>query len=127
MITTLLANACDTIGFLPNLYNNLRDDTGPIDAATKLPNTCANLKLDNFSAITQLLVNVVQIALTLAGLLAVGFIIFGAAQFILSQGEPEKIKKGKETIINSVIGLFLVILSFLIVTLISNAFSGPIK
>jgi hypothetical protein len=111
MIQYLYAASCDTI--LPDLYKGLRTAD------------CAELKpIASFDAITVLLANAVQIALTLAGLLAVGFIIFGAVQYIMSQGQPDRIKKAKETIVNAVIGLFLAILAFVIVALIANGVTG---
>lgn len=119
----LLAASCSAspnpggpAGFLlPDLYKGVRDSGD----ATKL---C----IDSFDAIGKIFANVVQIALTVAGLLAVGFIIWGGIQFVMSQGEPERIKKAKETIVNAVIGLFLVILAFLIVGLVARAFTGRV-
>lgn len=100
---------------LPDLYKGVRDSADP-----------NSLCVDSFEAIGHILANVVQILLVVAGLLAVGFIIWGGVQFIMSQGQPERIKKGKDTIANAIVGLVLVILSFLIVGFIANAFTGGI-
>jgi len=49
----------------------------------------------------------VDIALRIAALAAVGYIIYGGIQFILAQGEPDKTKKARQTIINAIIGLII--------------------
>ena len=63
----------------------------------------------------------VEILLRIASLIAVGFIIYGGFQYILSQGEPDRIKNAKQTIINALIGLVIAMLSVAVVNLISNS------
>jgi hypothetical protein len=55
-----------------------------------------------------------------AGLLAILMIIWGAVQYSTSAGDPGKIQKSKKTIINSVIGVVIVILAASIVNLVIN-------
>ncbi len=54
----------------------------------------------------------------LSGLVAAGFIVFGAYTLITSSGEPENIAKGQKIITNAVIGLLIAALAFLIVNFI---------
>jgi hypothetical protein len=62
--------------------------------------------------------------LRLAGLVATAFIVVGGVKYITSQGEPESAKNAKSTIINSLIGLMLVLLSVGIVNFVGNRLSG---
>jgi hypothetical protein len=111
--TFRLAADCNTI--LPDLYKGLRT-----------AGSCDNIKVDNLSAVGVLLANVVAIALALAGLLAVGFIITGGVLYIMSQGQPDKIKRAKDTIVNAIIGLSITVLAYAIVTLVSSSLTGVI-
>jgi hypothetical protein len=67
---------------------------------------------------------VLEIMLRLAGLVATAFIVVGGVKYITSQGEPESAKNAKSTIINSLIGLMLVLLSVGIVNFVGNRLSG---
>jgi hypothetical protein len=53
----------------------------------------------------------VDIALRVAGLVAVGYVIYGGLQFVYAQGETEKTKKARQTIINALIGLVIALLA----------------
>ncbi len=61
-----------------------------------------------------------EILLRLGAMVAVGFIIYGGYRYILSQGEPDAIKKAQGTIVNSVIGLVITIFATAIVNLIGG-------
>lgn len=60
----------------------------------------------------------VDIALRIAALVAVGYIIYGGVQFVIAQGEADKTKKARQTIINSLIGLVIALLAAGIVAFI---------
>ena len=74
---------------------------------------------------------VIRLLLTLSGIVAVVLIIIGGFQFILSRGSEEAATKGKKTLTYAVVGLIVVIMSFVIVsvitgTLTSNNFLGSL-
>lgn len=62
----------------------------------------------------------VDIGLRVAALAAIGYIIYGGAQFVLAQGEPDKTKKARQTIINAIIGLVIALFATAIVTFIGS-------
>lgn len=68
----------------------------------------------------KILLAVFEIILRISGLAAVGFIFFGGYQYLLSQGEPERTKGAKSTILNAFIGLVITMLSVAIVNLIGR-------
>lgn len=70
--------------------------------------------------VVAILLGVFDIVLFVAGLVAVGFIIFGAFQYMMSQGEPDRSKNARSTIINALIGLTITLFSTVIVRLIGN-------
>lgn len=55
------------------------------------------------------------------GLIAVFFIIWGGFQYITSGANEELAESGKKTLRNGIIGLVVIILSYVIVTVITNA------
>ena len=71
-----------------------------------------------------LLVRVINILLSIAGLVAVIFLIVGGFRYITAGGNEENAEAGKKTIINAIIGIVVIILSFVIVRVISNAVLG---
>ena len=58
----------------------------------------------------------------IAGLVAAGFIIYGAVNFLMAQGESAKIKQASQTIAFAVIGLIVV----LIATAVTNFIAGGV-
>lgn len=69
-----------------------------------------------------LLLNIADMLLRCIGLIAVGFIIWGGFKYMLAQGDPNKIISAKKTIINSIIGLVIAIISMTIVSFVFNFF-----
>lgn len=62
----------------------------------------------------------VEILLRIAGMVAVGYIIYGGFRYIVSQGEPDATKAARETILNAVIGLVIAIIATAVVNFIGN-------
>ena len=66
--------------------------------------------------------NVTRMALAVAGLLAVVFIIYGGITYITSSGNPERTKQALTIITNAVVGLIIAIVASLIVSYIAGLF-----
>lgn len=110
---TRLVAACPTKGIpiLPPWYKYL----GSNDFAGKCT-PVFNLEQD----IPKVLLAVTEILLRLGGLAAVVFVIYGGFQYLTSQGEPDKAKAARTTIINAIVGLVIVTLATAIVNLIGQ-------
>jgi len=61
-----------------------------------------------------------DIALRLAALVAIAFVIYGGIQFVTSQGEPEASKHARQTIINAVIGLLIALFATALVAFVGT-------
>ncbi|MBR3322788.1 hypothetical protein IKG13_01885 [Candidatus Saccharibacteria bacterium] len=57
-------------------------------------------------------------------IIAVIVIIIGGINYTMSQGDPQKTKKAKDTILYGVIGLIISLLAFAIVNFVLNALQG---
>ncbi len=58
------------------------------------------------------------------GIIAVVMIILGGISYATSQGDPGKVKKGKDTILYGIIGLVIVLLAFAITNFVLTNFFG---
>jgi hypothetical protein len=72
---------------------------------------------------TELITNVVRLMLMLAGAIAVVFVIIGGYYYMTSAGNEEAAEQGKKTLINAIIGVVVIILSYTIINVISNQVS----
>jgi len=89
--------------------------TQPSSAGTGLPND---------TSISGFIMKIINIALAVAGLIAVLFLIIGGFRYITSAGNEETAEQAKKIITNAIIGVVVIILSFVIVRVISNALAN---
>lgn len=68
-----------------------------------------------------ILLAVLDDLLVIAGVVAVVFVIYGGIQFILGQGEPERIKKAQGTILNALIGMVIAIIAAALVNFLGTS------
>lgn len=64
---------------------------------------------------------VIDSLLKVAALVAIGFVIYGGIQFVISQGEPDKTNEARNTIINAIVGLVIAMIAAGIVSFLGNA------
>lgn len=67
---------------------------------------------------------VLDMLLVIAGLVAVGFVIYGGIRYVLSQGEPDNTRAALHTIINALIGGVIAMMGVAIVSFIGNRLGG---
>lgn len=67
---------------------------------------------------------VIQVLVTLAGLVSTGFFVWGGIGYITSSGDPEKLDRSKKTIVYSAIGLVIVLGAFVLSTIITQLATG---
>ena len=63
---------------------------------------------------------VLEILLTLGGMVAGAMVFLGGFKYVLSQGEADKAAGGRKTVVNAVIGLVITILATRVVAFIGN-------
>jgi hypothetical protein len=70
--------------------------------------------------------NIIQVLVTLAGIVAAGFFVVGGFGYITSSGNPEHLERSKKTIFYSALGLAIslgaFVLSNIVTQLATNAF-----
>lgn len=65
--------------------------------------------------------NILNSIYAFAGLIATGFIVYGAINYVNAQGDPGKIRSGGQTIAFALIGLVVVILAAAITNFVAGA------
>jgi hypothetical protein len=100
------------ISWLPTWYKYL-------DTVRTLDGKC-DVNFDVQKDIGRILLAVFEIILRVGALIAVGYVIYGGVQYILSQGEPDRIKNARTTILNALIGLVIATLATVIVNFVGS-------
>ena len=80
--------------------DEIKDSAGCNDTADELPET---------------IINILTAIIGVCGIVAVVFIIIGGVNYMTSEGDSAKTKKGKDTILYASIGLIICALAFIIV------------
>lgn len=83
-----------------------------------------NKNVDSKTISILIILGFIDIALYVAGILAVFMIIWGGYKFILSDGNPDQIAGGRKTILNAAIGLVIAIFAAQIVKFIATKLSS---
>lgn len=66
--------------------------------------------------------NLVTSAMVLAALVALGFLIYGGLKWIMSEGDKTAIDNARQTIVGAIIGLVIILLSYLILSIVLKVF-----
>jgi len=104
------ANVCKDATFfgIPSWYKYLLKANLMVHTTAGGCELSPNFKIADLSLVALALVD---IAMRIAALVAVGYVVYGGVQFVTAQGEADKAKKARQTIINALIGLVIAMLS----------------
>lgn len=80
--------------------------------------------MSNQTNVEVIVKNIINVILYAAGILSVGFLVFGGIKYVTSSGDSSKVKAAKDTILYAVIGLMVTILAFVIVNFVIDAING---
>lgn len=58
--------------------------------------------------------NIIDIVLLIAGVLAIGYLIYSGILYITAAGNPDSAKKGQQGVINAIIGIIIIVLAYFI-------------
>lgn len=72
------------------------------------------------SKVQNFLTNIIQVLVTVAGLLAAVFFVLGGIGYITSSGAPEQLDKSKRTLLYSAIGLAICVGAFVLTGIVSD-------
>ena len=75
------------------------------------------------TSLSNIILRIIQMLLTFAAGAAILFVIIGGYQYITSHGNEEQSEAGKKTLINAIIGIVLIVMSYAIITVVVNTVS----
>lgn len=78
-------------------------------------------EIHSLSDVWLIVAAIIEIALRIAAIAAVLFIIYGGFSYTTSQGDPEGTKTARNTIVNALIGLALAVMAAAIVSFIARS------
>ena len=81
----------------------------------------------DLSKVENFITNVIQILVTLAGLLAAGFFVWGGINYITSSGNPEQLGGAKRTLLYSAIGLAITVGAFVLTNVVAQVANTAFK
>ena len=84
----------------------------------------AGCKLDADKSAMPAVVYLIDVALSLIGVVAVVVIIYGAITYTISTGDATKLNRAKNSIIYGVVGLVVALLAYAIVSFVSQSIWG---
>lgn len=90
----------------------------------------SSFRLDNplkAQSVTKLIASIVQFLKMVAGSILVVIILFGAFQIMTSSGNPENIKKGRNTIVWALIGFAIILLASGLGAVIAGILGGTVE
>lgn len=117
-ILTIISLSFFTVFFI----SNVALATGILPKATGLcPDGTTNCGAYTLNDMVSVLANVATFILGIVGSLALLMFTYGGVTFLLSGGNSEKVQKGQQILIGSVIGLAIVFTSFTIITFAMSA------
>lgn len=91
-------------------------------AEVKDPET-GEVKKCTLNDLLSILVRLSKLMLGVLGTAAFAMFIYGGFVFLLSQGNQERVSKGKSILLNAVIGILVVFISWTLINFVVNAFS----
>ena len=117
-----VAKACGGNAFfgLPHWYEYLNVQQVVVDSAANTT-SCQVVGFTFPGDVILVILAILDMLLRVAGLVAVGFIIYGGISYVTSQGEPDATHRAQSTILNALIGLVIAIISVAIVAFAGNA------
>lgn len=96
-------------------YGKTAADCANVSTLASDPEICSG---NDLNGIIQMIINGV---IFIIGIVAVVMIILGGISYATSQGDPSKVKKGKDTILYGIIGLVIALLAYAIVNFVLGA------
>jgi hypothetical protein len=107
----LAATDCATThGLLPSLYDGF------------CANGSTDVTISSLYDVLKIIANVTRILIAISGSLAVILLLVASIMFITATGDPSRIKRAREIIINTVTGLVLILVAYAVVTFVAGEF-----
>ncbi|MFH1838296.1 MAG: pilin [Candidatus Kuenenbacteria bacterium] len=79
------------------------------------------LGLNTNAPVEDLAIRIIKVILGLVGVITMGMFIYGGLMWMTSGGREEKVKKGRQILIWTILGLVIILTSYVILTFFINS------
>lgn len=100
------------------MWGRTSGDCMQLSSIASNPESCESKDLNS------IITTIINAVIFVIGMVAVVMIILGGINYATSQGDPAKVKKGKDTILYGIIGLVVALLAYAIVNFVLTALNG---
>lgn len=109
---------------MPTWHKYLEHSTDTYGCTVELPTETVDgvKKVDVQASVLRIAVAVFEIIIRFAGIIALIFVVYGGFQYVISQGEPDRLKAARTTLINALVGLVIALSATVIVRLVGGIF-----
>ena len=94
-------------------------------------NTARNIYVQkatpDLNCVQQILINIARMILMISGVIALGMFIYGGILWMTAAGKPEKVKKGTQIMVGTVIGLIIIFSANLAISTVEKVIKGQFK
>lgn len=84
----------------------------------------AGCTIEEGKTVMPMAVYLIDVVLSLVGVIAVGMIVYGAITYVISTGDAAKLNRAKNSILYGVVGLVVALLAYAIVFFVSQSIWG---
>ncbi len=118
IVFALMVGAISLMSFLPvaGAASSILNPTDNPDAVSTATGGASSLR--------QLVLTMVNYFLGFLGLVAVLVVIYGGVTYVTAAGKDDAVEKGKKIIMYALVGLIIVLLSFVVVNFVIGAGTG---
>ena len=95
-------------------------DCGSPDLVRTESGLCLPANRDTNITLAQFIIRIINLLLGVAFVIAILFVVYGGYQYVVSGANPELAKKGRATITNALIGIAVIVLSYVLVSVVNN-------
>jgi len=123
-LTRIFAAGCDAAPFfgIPPWYKYLVS-SGRMTATSTGCELSGNFQWQTGGDVVLILFGVIDILLRLAAYIAIGYVLYGAIQYVTSDGQPDRTKSAQSTIINALVGLVIALIATATVSFLARTLS----
>ena len=126
---SLLAVGAVAVGVGAMMVPVMADDIGDIcEAGNNIPDDlkeAAGCQLaDTDKTVMPAVVYIINVALSLVGIVAVVVVIYGAITYVISTGDAVKLNRAKNSIIYGIVGLVVALMAYAVVYFVSQSIWG---
>ncbi len=122
MVAVMLLGGCLVNSSAMATIGNICDDGNIPDDLKET----AGCNVEEDKTVMPMAVYLIDVVLSIVGVIAVGVIIYGGITYIISTGDAAKLNRAKNSILYGVIGLVIAMLAYAIVYFVSQSIWGQV-